>query len=159
MVYTPVIPSLFHYEQQSCSEQKTPPILSSTVVFSPQDWINPISTFRVIISSQVSFNASTWQLFKTPCHVLEGQNPSSDVKGWDVYFSTKRYKNNSDSNDHLDVLKCLGVATEHMYHHTHTRIQTHTHIVHLIPLLVIVFVSPPLTKSPNKPCFTCRNTM
>ncbi len=80
-------------QQQSCSEQKTPPILLATIVSSPQDWINPISTFSVIISSQVSFNnASTWQVFKSPCHVLEGQNPSSDVKGWGIYISTKRHK-------------------------------------------------------------------
>lgn len=107
--------------QQSCSEQKTPPhSFVHCRVFSTR--INPISTFRVIISSQVSFNTSTWQVFKTPCHVLESQNPSCDVKGWSIYFSTKRNQNNSDSNDHFDGLKCLGAATEHMSHtHTHTR--------------------------------------
>jgi len=32
----------------------------------------------------------------------------------------KEIKIIGDTDEHLDVLKCLGVATEHMYHHTHT---------------------------------------
>lgn len=88
--------------QQSCSEQKTPPFLWSTAVFSPQDWINPISTLSVIISSQVSFNASTWQVFKSPCHVMEGQSPSSDVKD----ICAENYQNNSDDFCVFKVFGC-----------------------------------------------------